>query len=60
MDRLLNVLEAGFDDAILGEIREMSIMAEPMRKIHSPIQEISAISVVTIPEKAAVMETPNA
>jgi len=54
------MLEAGFGDAILGEIREMSIMAETMRKIHSPVQKISTISVVTIPEKAAVMETPNA
>jgi arsenite-transporting ATPase len=53
---LLNVLEAGFGDAILGEIREMRIMAETMRNaIIDP--KISTITVVTIPEKAAVMES---
>jgi len=53
---LLNVLEAGFGDAILGEIRGLRVKSETMRNaIIDP--EISTITVVTIPEKAAVMES---
>ncbi|MCJ7444872.1 MAG: arsenical pump-driving ATPase GET3 [Methanotrichaceae archaeon] len=53
---LLNMLEAGFGDAILGEIRGMRIKSETMRNaIIDP--KTSAITVVTIPEKAAVMES---
>ncbi|MDD1741892.1 MAG: arsenical pump-driving ATPase GET3 [Methanotrichaceae archaeon] len=53
---LLNMLESGFGDAILGEIRGMRLKSETMRNaIIDP--KISAITVVTIPEKAAVMES---
>jgi arsenite-transporting ATPase len=53
---VLNMIESGFGDAILGEVRSMRIKAETMRNaILDP--QIATITVVTIPEKAAVMET---
>ncbi len=53
---VLNLLEAGFGDAILKEIRNMRVKAETMRNaLIDP--EISTITVVTIPEKAAVEES---
>jgi arsenite-transporting ATPase len=53
---VLNMLEAGFGDAILNEVRSMRIKAETMRNaLLDP--RIATITVVTIPEKAAVMET---
>lgn len=53
---VLNLLEAGFGDAILKEVRNMRAKAETMRNaIIDP--NVATISVVTIPEKAAVMES---
>jgi arsenite-transporting ATPase len=53
---LLNMLEAGFGDAILGEIRGLRVKSETMRNaIIDP--KVSTITLVTIPEKAAVMES---
>jgi arsenite-transporting ATPase len=53
---VLNMLEPGFGDAILSEVRSMRIKAETMRNaLLDP--KIATITVVTIPEKAAVMET---
>jgi arsenite-transporting ATPase len=53
---VLNMLEDGFGDAILNEVRSMRIKAETMRNaLLDP--KIATITVVTIPEKAAVMET---
>jgi arsenite-transporting ATPase len=53
---VLNLLEAGFGDSILKEVRSMRIKAETMRNALLDPQTAS-ITVVTIPEKAAVMET---
>jgi arsenite-transporting ATPase len=53
---VLNMLEAGFGDAILSEVRSMRINAETMRNaLQDP--KIATVTVVTIPEKAAVMES---
>ena len=53
---ILNLLEPGFGDCILAEVRTMRQKAETMRSaLLDP--EISSISVVTIPEKAAVEES---
>jgi arsenite-transporting ATPase len=53
---VLNLLEAGFGDSILKEVRSMRIKAETMRNALLDPQTAS-ITVVTIPEKAAVMES---
>lgn len=53
---VLNLLEAGFGDSILKEVRAMRIKAETMRNALLDPQTAS-ITVVTIPEKAAVMES---
>jgi arsenite-transporting ATPase len=53
---VLNLLEAGFGDSILKEVRAMRVKAETMRNaLLDP--ETASITVVTIPEKAAVMES---
>ena len=53
---VLNLLESGFGDAILKEIRTMRIKAETMRNaLIDP--KTASITVVTIPEKAAVEES---
>ncbi len=53
---VLNLLESGFGDAILKEVRTMRIKAETMRNaLLDP--ETATITVVTIPEKAAVEES---
>jgi arsenite-transporting ATPase len=53
---VLNMLEPGFGDAIVNEVRSMRVKAETMRNaLLDP--KIATITVVTIPEKAAVMET---
>lgn len=53
---VLNLLEAGFGDSILKEVRSMRVKAETMRNaLIDP--ETATITVVTIPEKAAVMES---
>ncbi len=53
---VLNMLEAGFGDSILREVRAMRVKAETMRNaLIDP--KIATITVVTIPEKAAVMES---
>jgi len=53
---VLNLLELGFGDAILKEIRTMRVKAETMRNaLIDP--NTASISVVTIPEKAAVEES---
>jgi arsenite-transporting ATPase len=52
----LNLVEAGFGDAVLVEIRNMRIKADRMRgALLDP--KVATITVVTIPEKAAVMES---
>ena len=53
---VLNLLEAGFGDSILKEVRSMRIKAETMRNALLDPQT-ARITVVTIPEKAAVMES---
>ncbi len=53
---VLNMLESGFGDAILGEIRNLRAKSETMRNaLLDP--KVATITVVTIPEKAAVMES---
>lgn len=53
---VLNLIESGFGDSILKEIRTMRVKAETMRNaLVDP--EMAAITVVTIPEKAAVEES---
>ena len=53
---VLNLLESGFGDSILKEIRTMRVKAETMRNaLIDP--ETASITVVTIPEKAAVEES---
>jgi len=53
---VLNMLEPGFGDRILSEARAMRVKSETMRNaLLDP--EISSITAVTIPEKAAVEET---
>ncbi len=53
---VLNMLESGFGDSILKEVRSMRVKAETMRNaLINP--ETATITVVTIPEKAAVMES---
>jgi arsenite-transporting ATPase len=53
---VLNLLEPGFGERILAEVRTMRQKAETMRSaLLDP--EIASISVVTIPEKAAVEES---
>ncbi|MDM7939145.1 MAG: TRC40/GET3/ArsA family transport-energizing ATPase [Methanothrix sp.] len=53
---VLNLLESGFGDSILKEIRTMRVKAETMRNaLIDP--KIATITAVTIPEKAAVEET---
>ncbi len=53
---VLNMLESGFGDSILREVRSMRVKAETMRNaLTNP--ETATITVVTIPEKAAVMES---
>ncbi len=53
---VLNMLESGFGDSILKEVRSMRVKAETMRNaLTNP--ETATITVVTIPEKAAVMES---
>lgn len=52
----LNMVEAGFGDAVLAEIRNMRIKSDRMKAaLLDP--SIATITVVTIPEKAAVMES---
>jgi arsenite-transporting ATPase len=52
----LNMVEAGFGDAVLAEIRNMRIKADRMRgALLDP--KVATITVVMIPEKAAVMES---
>lgn len=53
---MLNVLESGFGDAILGEIRSLRVKSETMRNALLD-KKTSTITVVTIPEKAAVLES---
>lgn len=53
---VLNLLESGFGDSILKEIRTMRLKAESMRNALIDPQ-IATIAVVTIPEKAAVEES---
>jgi arsenite-transporting ATPase len=53
---VLNMLEAGFGDSILKEVRAMRIKAETMRNALTD-PKTATITVVTIPEKAAVMES---
>ncbi len=53
---ILNLLEKGFGDSILTEIRTMRVKAENMRNaLLDP--KTASITVVTIPEKAAVEES---
>ncbi len=53
---IFNMLEPGFGDSIVTEVRRLRTKAETMRNaLIDP--EITTISVVTIPEKAAVMES---
>lgn len=53
---ILNLLESGFGDSILKEIRTMRVKAETMRNaLIDP--GTATITVVTIPEKAAVEES---
>lgn len=53
---VLNLLESGFGDSILKEIRAMRVKAETMRNaLIDP--KTASITVVTIPEKAAVEES---
>ncbi|VVB70367.1 Putative arsenical pump-driving ATPase [uncultured archaeon] len=53
---VLNLLESGFGDSILSEIRTMRVKAETMRNaLIDP--SVATINVVTIPEKAAVEES---
>jgi len=53
---ILNMLEPGFGDAILNEARRLRSKSETMRNALLD-QNIATITVVTIPEKAAVMES---
>ena len=53
---VLNLLESGFGDSILTEIRTMRVKAETMRNVLLD-PETASITVVTIPEKAAVEES---
>ncbi|KQC15834.1 MAG: TRC40/GET3/ArsA family transport-energizing ATPase [Methanothrix sp.] len=53
---IFNMLEPGFGDSIVTEVRRLRTKAETMRNaLIDP--EITTISVVTIPEKAAVLES---
>ena len=53
---IFNMLEPGFGDSVVKEVRRLRTKAETMRNaLIDP--EITTISVVTIPEKAAVMES---
>lgn len=53
---VLNLLESGFGDSILKEVRSMRVKAETMRNaLIDP--KTASITVVTIPEKAAVEES---
>ncbi|HUI39755.1 MAG TPA: TRC40/GET3/ArsA family transport-energizing ATPase [Methanothrix sp.] len=53
---VLNLLESGFGDSILKEVRAMRVKAETMRNaLIDP--KTASITVVTIPEKAAVEES---
>jgi arsenite-transporting ATPase len=53
---VLNLLDSGFGDAILKEIRAMRVKGETMRNaLMDP--KTATITVVTIPEKAAVEES---
>ena len=53
---IFNMLEPGFGDSIVTEVRRLRTKAETMRNaLIDP--DITTISVVTIPEKAAVMES---
>ena len=53
---VLNLLESGFGDSILKEVRTMRVKAETMRNaLLDPMT--ASITVVTIPEKAAVEES---
>jgi arsenite-transporting ATPase len=53
---VLNMLESGFGDAVLNEVRSMRMKAETMRTVLID-PKVATINVVTIPEKAAVMES---
>jgi arsenite-transporting ATPase len=53
---VLNMLESGFGDAVLNEVRAMRMKAETMRTVLID-PKVATITVVTIPEKAAVMES---
>ncbi len=53
---VLNLIESGFGDSILKEIRAMRIKSETMRNALLDPQ-MATITVVTIPEKAAVEES---
>ncbi|AEB68909.1 MAG TPA: TRC40/GET3/ArsA family transport-energizing ATPase [Methanothrix soehngenii] len=53
---VLNMLESGFGDSILKEVRAMRLKAETMRNALTD-PKTASITVVTIPEKAAVEES---
>ena len=53
---VLNMLESGFGDSILNEVRSMRLKAETMRNALTD-PKTASITIVTIPEKAAVEET---
>ena len=53
---IFNMLEPGFGDSVVKEVRRLRTKAETMRNALIDPQ-ITTISVVTIPEKAAVMES---
>jgi len=53
---VLDILQPGFGDSILSEVRTMRLKAETMRNALLD-QETASITVVTIPEKAAVEES---
>jgi len=53
----MNLLEKGFGDSILNEIRTMRVKAETMRNVLLD-PKTASITVVTIPEKAAVEGEP--
>ncbi|MHC1631762.1 MAG: ArsA family ATPase [Methanotrichaceae archaeon] len=54
--RAFNMLDPGFGDAILAEVRRLRSKAETMRNALMD-SEITNITVVLIPEKAAVLES---
>jgi arsenite-transporting ATPase len=53
---LLNMLEPGFGDSMVHEVRNLRSKAETMRNALLD-KDTAVLTVVTIPEKAAIMET---